>query len=572
VTIEPQTLLVATVVADSLVDWLKPVLLLATILPWAWLISSRLEPDARYFHLNYHGWNAAYVAAGIVALIAVLTIPIFWIGWPVAIIVLMTPVLIYWKVRNESVPEEKRFRLGSQSFADRMTARRAAASQRDARVVFIDPTKKVRQVPGREEPLYNVHMVAEQVLEPAVAARASRVEFVPTPNGYAISQFIDGVRYRRDPVALDAGNAAIDYLKSNANLDVADRRRRQSATFKMKGPSGETVIDMIVSGSSAGQTARVEFDRETRVSRSFDGLGLLPPQIEHFNALFEPHDRHGIVLVGAPQGHGLTTSGYGMLQRHDAFTSNIKTVEREVQMELDGVDHTQFDASNTVVDYPTMLQSILRRDPDIVLIDDITTDAKTATVAAAPGMKGPLIYILQHQPSVATQYAEWARAVGDLKKAASAVRLIVNQRLFRMVCPNCRQAYQPSAEQAKRLGLPGAGPHTLYRASGKVQVKNRIEECPVCQGLGYFGTVAAFEVMPIDAEARKMLVAGDFKGAYAVARRNRMLYLQEAALAKVRAGQTTVEEVARVLSPPSSSNKPSAPTAPSPAGATPGGG
>jgi len=567
-TMLPQVMLLASAVADSLVDWLKPILLLATVLPWAWLVSSRLEPDARYFHLNYHGWNLAYLAALMVAVVAVLLIPIFWIGWPVAMIVLLTPVLLYWKLRNAAVPEERRFYLGGGSFAASMARRKAAASQRDAALVFIGPDKKPRQVPNREEPLHAIHLVAEQVIEPAMAGRAARVELAPAQGGYAVSQFIDGVRYRRDPISIDAGNAAIDYLKSCAGLDVSDRRRRQAATFGVRSPSGEATIDITVSGSSAGQTAKIEFDRKTRISRPFDGLGLLPPQLEPFAQLFEPHDRHGVVLVGAPPGHGLTTTGYAMLQRHDAFTSNIKTLERDVQLELDGVDHTEFDAANSATDFATMLQSIMRRDPDIVLIGDIRTDPRTAAVAAAPGMKGPLVYVLQSQPSIATQYAEWARAVGDLKKAASAMRVIVNQRLFRMVCPNCRQAYQPTAEQAKRLGLPGAGPHTLYRHSGKIQVKNRIESCPVCQGLGYFGMVSAFEVMAIDDESRKHLVAGDFKAAYAVARRNRMLYLQEAALAKVRAGHTTVEEVARVLSPSSGQQGSAGPT---PGGPTPGG-
>jgi type II secretory ATPase GspE/PulE/Tfp pilus assembly ATPase PilB-like protein len=128
------------------------------------------------------------------------------------------------------------------------------------------------------------------------------------------------------------------------------------------------------------------------VNKPIDSLGLLPAQIELLAATLDPKDRHGVILVGAPSGHGLTTTCYSLLGRHDAFTSNIKTLERQIELQLDGIDHTQFDSDNPAADYATNLQSILRRDPDIVLLADLK-DPNTGKTAAGPGMNGPLLYI-----------------------------------------------------------------------------------------------------------------------------------------------------------------------------------
>jgi type II secretory ATPase GspE/PulE/Tfp pilus assembly ATPase PilB-like protein len=165
-------------------------------------------------------------------------------------------------------------------------------------------------------------------------------------------------------------------------------------------------------------------------------------------------------------------------------------------------------------------------------------------------MQGPMIYIQQPLPTIVDQIRDWVKRVGDVKQATRAMRAVTNQRLLRSLCPNCRQAYTPTPEQIKKLNLPAKKVSQLYRAGGKVQVKNKIEDCPVCSGTGYLGQTGAFEVFVVDEDARKLLASGDLKGALAHARRKNMIYLQEAAMAKVIAGETTLDEVVRVLAAP----------------------
>ena len=548
-------------VTAVLLGWWKAILILIPFAGWAWLVSSRLDKDARYFHLNFKMWNAIHMVAGIAALVAMLLIPFFFVGWPVGLLILAGPVLAYWYVRNQSVPEERRFKLSGAGLGAKIAAKRQARAAKQAILQFTDSKKEPRPIPLKEDPLYPIHMLAEDLLGPALSARASRVEMVVATQpgaAAAVSQTIDGVRYKREPVPGDAAIKVIDYLKTMAGLDVNDRRRRQQGKFSLKGPDADAEVTMIAAGSSTGLSMRLDFDRAKRLHKPFDGLGLLSQQLEQLRAFEQIHERHGVILVGAPPGQGLTTTAYSFLSRHDAYTSNVKSLEREVQVQLLGVDQVQWDPSNPDIDYATNLQSILRRDPDIVLADEVR-ETETAHIIVEPGLKGPLIYVQQPLPTVTDQIRDWVKKVGDVKDAVRSLRAVTNQRLLRTLCPNCRQPYTPTPEQLKKLNLPAKKVSQLYRASGKVQVKNKIENCKVCGGTGYLGQTAAFEVMIIDDEGRKILATGDLKAALAHARRNNMFYIQEAALAKVISGETDLDEVVRVTSP--AAQKPTPPKA-----------
>lgn len=541
-------LILASQESAVLVSIYKPILLAATFLPWAWLVSSKLDKDARFYHFAVTHWNTAHLVAGAAALAAGLFIPIFWIGWPVALLVLAGPVLVYWKYRNDRVPEEERFRLSGEGIGAALERRRSAKLTREALLRFTDSADKQRTPPDNDSPLHRVHMLAEDLIGPALDSRAGFLDMLIAKDGAQVGQSIDGIRYKREPLPAEASLSLLDFLKDLAGCDVADRRRRQTGRFSLTGPRGRTIVNLTTQGSSQGIVLRLDFDRAERLNRAYDTLGLLPPQKQVLDELQSGPGRRGIVLVSSPPGHGLSSTLYALLGRHDAYTSNIKTLEREVMVRHDGVDHQQWTGLAGEPEYATALQSILRRDPDIVLTDFIK-DAETARVVTDPGPDGPLIYIPIRAGSTAEAIDLWMQTVGDPKRAVRSLKAVTCQRLVRTLCPQCRQAYQPTAEQLARLGLPAGKVTQLYRANGKVQVKNRIEPCPVCNGIGYFGQTAIFEVFGIDDEARKLLVKGDIKNALLHARRNRMPILQQAALARLAAGDTTPEEIVRVTAP-----------------------
>lgn len=539
-----------------LISWWQALLMVIPFIAWGWLIP-KLEKDARYFHLNAPMWNAVHLIAGVVGLVAMLAIPIFWVSWPVGVLILLGPVLAYWQIRNAAVPADQRFQLSTESFTERMEQRRLAKAARDVQLQLIDAEGVSRETAAKDDPMFQIQLFVEDLLAPALNARASRVEVAVGSGGCTVVQYVDGVKYKRQPLPVEAALKVIDYLKEIAGLDVTDRRRPGAGEFSVRGPKGTTHVHAVTSGSSVGQLLRMDFDRETRRKKPFDGLGLLPAQMEALQSIVDPEDRHGIVLLGAPRGHGLTTTAYSLVSRHDAYTSNIKTLERDIEVQLEGVDQVKFDAANPDVDYATSIQSMLRRDPDVVLVTDVA-DAETARVVTEPGLDGPLLYIPQPSSSIGEHIRGWVKLVGDVKQAVKPLRIVMNQRLLRSLCPNCRQGFEPTPEQLRKLNIPAGKVKQLYRAGGKIQVKNKIETCPVCSGTGYVGQTGVFEVLVVDPECRNLLAAGDLKGALAHARRNKMIYLQEAALSKVISGETTIEEVVRIIAPGGGSTKPPA--------------
>ncbi|MCE2883075.1 MAG: Flp pilus assembly complex ATPase component TadA [Planctomycetaceae bacterium] len=526
----------------------KPLLFLAAVIAYA-RFAAKLELDARFFNLPVLAWNFAYVGVLAVALVATIFIPIFWIGWILSVALLAGTLFGYWKFRNKRVPETAKFHLGGGALTKAIEARKKASAEKSASVFFIRADKSREPVPQKEDPALGVYLAVESVLAAPLEARASRVDLVSSQGGVAVSMLVDGVRVKRDSLAPDVGNAVIDMLKRIAGLDVNDRRRRQAGAFRMDGESGSSSVAITSIGSSGGQSIRLDFDREQRVIKAFESLGLEPSQLEALRKFEDVGLRRGVILVSAPAGQGLTTLGYSLISRHDAYTSNVKTLEREMLARVEGVDHTVFSPQPGAEDFGAMLTKIIRRDPDVVLCGDIS-EPGSAKAATLMGMQSPLVYVLVPADSMATAIATWMQAVGDPKVATKSLSAVVHQRLMRTLCPNCKSPFTPAPEQAKKLGIPSGKQVELYRPSGKVQVKNRIEDCPVCQGSAYFGQEGIFEVLSLDDEGRRMLAENDFRSAYARSvREQKMIQLQEAALLKVRKGATSLEEVQRIFAP-----------------------
>jgi len=554
----------------------KPILAIIPFVIYARLVGNKLDRDSRDFQIDPSLWSSVFSITPILALAAVLLIPIFWIGWPVSILMLGGVVVAYASVRNRRVPENFRWKIGALKLGESVQARREAAAQKAAKLRFLDASKKERPVPTKEDPLFAAHQALEMLLDPAMQSRATRVDLAPTTQGFQPSQVVDGVRVKRDAMPPDLATAIIDYLKSIAGLEVAERRKKQAADFFIV--SGETLkrASLTVSGGSSGQTMRIDFDRESQLSKPVDTVGLLEEQMKILSPVVEIGQRQGVILVAAAPGQGLSTLLYSLVARHDAFTCNVKSIEKQVELRVDGVDQQVWSPANPAVDYASHLQSIIRRGPDIVMVTDLYEPRVGQVVA--PSAADILFYMgvtVDAPPGqeLAAALREWFRSVGDLTAGSKALRAVVVQRLMRKLCEYCRQPHPRAAEIAKRIGVPAGTTPNILVASGKVQVKNRVESCPVCNGSGFMGQIGVHEVLGFDNETRAMLAANDAKGAYAAARRKlKAPSLQEAALRRVRDGVTSVEEYQRIFAvpqPPGSGGAQPAPARPPASPASP---
>jgi len=511
-------------------------------------LTSRLVKDIQFCGLPSGPWHAKMIGGTALGLLAVVLVPTFYAGFPLQLALTAAPFLLYWPKRNDAVPEKLRFVIGGDGIKQFFAARRKKSAAGGSRITFKDSGKKDRAVPGKNDPGLAAHQAAEALLVGALDRGATRLDIIVKADGVTAATTVDGVRAKLETPAPEATLAAIDMLKELCGLDAKERRKRQ--TGSCWGVTGDTtvVIGLMTAGSGSAVQARIDFDLAKRMGKPLEDLGLLPQQLKLLEPIMAPENRGGVVLVSAAPGAGLTTTSLALLAKHDAFTNAVKAIERQLVHRVEGVDHQLWQAGGQV-DYHTLLQSIVRRSPDVVFVDDVS-EPGTGKVIAAPTSSDVRFYVALPVDGIGPAVTEWFRAVGDVRMAATPLKAVVSQRLVRKLCLACRVGYQPSPEQAKRLGIPAGKAVELFRAGGKVQVKSKVQDCPMCRGSGFSGQIGVFEVVPLDEEARGHLAKGDLKSAYNAARlKFRAPGMQEAALLRVREGVTSLEEVARVFAP-----------------------
>ena len=544
-----------------LISIYKPLLLFAAAVPFSLVISSVVEQDARRRRFMPDVWAGINLTVLVLGIACVLLLPWFWLGFPLMLLLYCGALFGYWKYRDARLPPSEHFDLLAGKWAAASAARKARKALGEVTVVFQDGKGKQLQPPSREDPRLPVHLAAEQVVVPSLPARASRVELVPGPQGHTVIRVVDTIRSKVSTIPSAESEKVIDYLKEAAGLDTKERRRRQVATLGMRAGDSVQVFRITSWGSTAGQTLRIEHDREKQLTKKLDEMGFLPAQLQ---AIREATDKiaGGVVIVAVPPSNGLTTLGLALVQRHDPYTMDIKTVEKLVERKLEGVTHNEWSMGTDGADYATTVQSVVRRGPNVLLVSDLAEQG-LAPVLVNPNSANTIFYALIPAESGAAAVAHYLKGANDNAAAAKALRAVIAGRGVRLLCKKCRQPFEATADQAKRLGAPAGKVLTLYKMGGQVQVKNQVVPCPECQGSGFVGVSGAYEVVRPDERAVELLTAGDVVNAYQQMRRaHRAPSAQEAALYKVRTGETSLDEVARAFAPRVTPAKPSAPSAP----------
>ena len=553
--------LAQNVSSEFLLDPIKPLFIFATTL-LACALVSKLVADVRLCGLPSHKWHGIFIGGLAAGFFAGILIPTFWASWPAQIIFTAAPLCWYWKVRNAAVPDKMKFIIGGDKVRAYFKKRGTSKSLAGARLSFKDSNKKDRANPGKNDAVLAAFQAADSLLGGALQRRASRVDLVVKTDGVTAAITVDGLRSKVDAATSEITMAMIDFLKDLCGLDVKERRKRQSGSCWVVDQETLIPLALSIAGSSTGQQMRIDFDRAKSMGRTLDQVGFLPAQDKAIKDLADPMSRGGVVLVSAPVGQGLTSTCLALITGHDPFTAAVKTLEKNLAHRLDGVDHQVWNPAQGSVDYVSQLQSIIRRGPDVIYADDLS-EAGVGKLIAAPNNSEIRFYVALPVDGVAAAITEWFKAVGDVKLAATPLRMVVAQKLCRKLCSACRVPYQPSAEQAKKLGISASKPVEIFKSSGKVQTKNKIIDCPMCNGTGFLGQIIISEVFIVDDEARGFLAKGDLKSAYNSSRmKHKLPGLQESALLRVRDGTTSIEEVIRVLSPAA---KPAAPTPAQPA-------
>ena len=553
--------------AHQLVSWWKALILFAPFVGWAWLISNVFDKHAARFFLGRERWNAVHLIAGVVALGVGFLMPVpgiggFLAGFLAVLVVLGLDIGLFVAItnRDERAPEKHRLSLDFSKVAEAREARAASKQQASVQLEIKNSSGLAVEPPQKDSPDYAVRANAEQIFIKASQVRASQVDFAPASEStYAASYLIDGVRQAGDPIPTPEALALIDFWKSCAGLDLKDRRRKLSGKIKVSGGVGETGVKITTSGSKSGMRLTMMFDPDKAVRRPIEDLGLLDQQLEDMREMGRIEG--GVILLAAPSDHGRTTTGYAVLNLHDAYTQNVQTVEVEKEDELEGVRQIEFKPTEDGPDFAATVRSVLRRDPDIVSVMELP-DVETAKEIAKADLSRSRVYVSIKGEGALAAAQVWVKAVGDAKLAGQGLTGLVAQRLLRKLCENCRVPYQPPPEILKKLGLPADKVKQLHKKGGQVLIRNKPEPCPVCQGLGYVGQTGVFEVYHLNDEARALVAKQDWIGLRNALRKTQRPSIQQAALRKAVEGVTSIEEVMRVTATPSP--KPAKKPAPTP--------
>ncbi len=522
----------------------KPILMTLLVLGWAkW--ATILDKEAEYFYLPRRILNLLQMGAAAIAVLLWLVIPLFWVGLFLAVAIALAAGAVFWNVRNRSVPEHERWTLSTDFLNRVILQRRQAAATQQAVLRFVSHRSRsssdFKPVPLPEDPNYPAHVTLEEVFSAALGRRAQQLEINLSGKDVAAQIEVDGVNYQIDAPEAGQTLAMIDYLKSECGMDVSDRRRKLTGESRVDvGDLGQHDLIVHTAGSTRGITCTVDFDPKGQLNIPLKQSGMLETQMQQLQPVFD--SAKGAVLVAAPPGNGRTTTLYALLNKHDPYMQDIHTLEKQPESELEGVtQHTPGDEG-----MGKTLQSMILRDPQVVMVGQVAEDLMPRTIAKA-ALDEKRFYVGIRGDDTFGAVRAWAKAVGDVKLTADSLSAVIAVRLLRKLCPTCRQAYQPDTAALKKLNLPADRIQQLYKASGKVLENNKEQTCSTCRGLGYFGRTGAFEVLVIDQEGRQLLRSGHLDQLRSHARRQRMLLLQEAALAKVVNGETSISEVMRVM-------------------------
>lgn len=382
----------------------------------------------------------------------------------------------------------------------------------------------------------SVVRLVNEILVEAVDSRASDVHIESQASGFVIRYRIDGILHVQPaPPEINRFQAAIiSRLKIMARLNIAEKRLPQDGRIKLKVHGREIDVRLSVIPMIHAESLVMRILDKGAMKFDLLGLGMDPQTYATFSELIRLP--HGIVLVTGPTGSGKTTTLYSSLMEIKSTENKIITTEDPVEYQLDGINQIQVH-SKIGLTFAASLRSILRHDPDIVLIGEIR-DHETAENAIQASLTGHLVFSTLHTNDAAGAYTRIVDMGVEPFLVASTVEGVMAQRLLRKLCPDCKEAYHPKLEDvpadfpfAQLDGKP------LYRAVG----------CRTCRNVGYGGRMGIYELMVTTEEVRQL--AHDRVSSWQIkqaALKNGMRTLRMDAWQKAIEGRTSIDEVLRV--------------------------
>ncbi len=372
------------------------------------------------------------------------------------------------------------------------------------------------------------------VLLQAIRDRASDVHFEPFETEFKMRYRIDGVLYEMVPPPQHLGSAIVSRVKVMANLDIAERRLPQDGRIELTVSGNPVDLRVAVLPTIYGESVVMRILDRGNVELSLDRVGFRDDDLERFRALIKRPN--GIVVVTGPTGSGKTTTLYAALAELNDIETKILTAEDPVEYDIDGLCQCQIN-TDVGLTFAKCLRSFLRQDPDVILVGEIR-DLETAQIAVQASLTGHLVMSTLHTNDAPSSIIRLVDLGLEPFLLTATIEGVVAQRLVRTICKKCKERYEPAEEELMELDLlpDDVRGQTFQRGTG----------CEACNGSGYKGRMALFEIMGMDDSMRELVMKEASTSALRdFARRRGMRSLRESGLMAIYEGQTTIDEVVR---------------------------
>jgi general secretion pathway protein E len=534
---------------------LKLTLVLAFFFCWVSLCGW-VDRDVR--KLGIASWvpNALILIAGLGGLVIFWLAPTFMLGFPLLLGIVGGTAVFYVQFRNrrvepaEQVMTERHVRALLRHYLKfALPAEEGADQKARLPVRFIgrtdDPSrdndervKKIQESKGYQGALEMVYK--------AVRQRATDIHLEPAKSEMAVRLRIDGIMTSAAPFSRAMGDAVVNIFKVLCNMDITEKRKPQDGGFSAQIKDHVVDFRVATAGSVIGEKMVLRILDKSQQIISLTRLGMRDKMRDQVRALIgQPH---GMFLVCGPTGAGKSTTLYACLNEIDRFQQNIITLENPVEFQLANVTQIEVNpkAGKT---FASELRSILRQDPDIIMIGEIR-DEETAEIACQAAQTGHFVFSTLHANDTVT-------AVGrliDLGVApfmiAGALTAVLGQRLVRQLCPGCKVRYKPNPDLLRKANLPAEKIKYFYRPPDEGEQEDEESEpvvCDTCGGTGYYKRTGIFELLVISDRIRDLIRADpNLNAIRQEAIKEGMRYIYEDGLRKVLEGETSIQELLRV--------------------------
>ena len=416
---------------------------------------------------------------------------------------------------------------GDQTLAVEGAAMDAEADEALRYIESEETTKSIEELAGEAPVIRFVNSLLEQ----ASSERASDIHVEPEAEVLRVRVRIDGLLKESGRFPLRLHATVVSRIKILSGMDISDKRRAQDGRFDFSWRGRQVDVRVSTFPTIYGENLVMRLLDKTFGQLNLPDLGMNPDAASRFeSAIRQPH---GIILVTGPTGSGKTTTLYAVLGTLNSIEKNIMTLEDPVEYHLPMVRQCQVNPKAGIT-FASGLRSILRQDPDLLLVGEIR-DAETAEIAFQAALTGHLVLSTLHTNDAAGALTRMIDMNVEPFLISSSVIAILAQRLVRRVCDRCRTSYTPAAEVLARLGI--AAGTQFSRGAG----------CPACSRRGFRGRAGIYELLLVSAETRRMVMdKRSSEEIKAKALAEGMKTLRDDAVAKALAGLTTPEEVLRV--------------------------